>query len=201
CRRDLPRLRGLGYPVRPPLPDEHLGLDERPHTFFEEERVPLGATNQGPPERLEGRILAEQGRQQLLGTLGRQGIDAQLEAVGLPSPSVLVLGSVGGEEQNAGRGQTVHETVEQRLSLGVDPVEVLYDQQQGLDLALPEQQALDRLEGVPSALRRIEGLPVPVVDGDIEQRQERRQEGLQRAVERQQLARHALANGPPLLAP
>jgi len=195
-RRDLPRLRGLGYPVRPTRPDEHLRLDERPHTFFQEERVPLGATNQGPPERLEGRILAEQGRQQLLGTLGRQGIDAQLEVVGLAPPPMLVLGSVVGEEQDTGGGQTVHETVEQRLGLGVDPVEVLDDQQQGLDLALPEQQALDRLEGLPSALRRIEGLPVLVVDGDIEQCQERRQKGFQRAVERQQLARHSLANGP-----
>src|SRR5499433_2487019 len=57
-RRDLPRLRSLGYSVCPTLPDEYLRLDERPHTFFEEERVPLGATNQGPPERFEGRILA-----------------------------------------------------------------------------------------------------------------------------------------------
>src|SRR5215468_12545991 len=58
-RRDLPRPWGLGYPVGPTLPDEDLGLDERPHTFFQEERVPLGASNQGPPERLEGRILTE----------------------------------------------------------------------------------------------------------------------------------------------
>src|SRR5215813_4810440 len=199
-RRDLPRLRGLGDPVRPTLPDEDLGLDKRPDTFFQEKRIPLGATNQGPPERLEGRILAEQGRQQLLGTLGRQGIDAELEVVGLAAPPVLVLGSVVGEEQDTGGGQTLHETVEQRLGLGVDPVEVLDDQQHGLDLALPEEQALDRLQGVPSALRRVEGLPVLVVDGDIEQRQERRQEGLQRAVEHQQLARYALTNGPWVIA-
>src|SRR5499426_1804652 len=69
-RRDLPRLRRLGYPVRPTLPDEHLGLDKRADALLQEERVPLGATNQGPPERFEGRILTEQGRQQLLGTLG-----------------------------------------------------------------------------------------------------------------------------------
>jgi hypothetical protein len=147
-----------------------------------------------------GRILAEQGRQQLLGTLGRQGIDAQLEVVGLAPPPVLVLGSVVGEEQDSCSGQTVHETVEQRLGLGVDPVEVLDDQQHGLDLALPEEQALDRVQSLPSTLRRIEGLPGLVVDGDIEQRQERRQEGVQRAVQCQQLARHALADGPRVIA-
>src|SRR5262245_37547240 len=193
-RRDLPRLRGLGYPVGPTLPDEHLGLDERPHTFFEEERVPLGATNQCPPERFEGRILAEQGRQQLLGTLRRQGIDPELEVVGLAPPPVLVLGSVVGEEQDTGRRQTVHEAVEQRLGLGVDPVKVLEDQQQGLDLALPEEQALDRVQSLPAALRGIESLPGLVVDGDIEQREQRRQEGFQRPVKRQQLARYPLAN-------
>src|SRR5215469_15804933 len=186
-RRDLPRVRGLGQPVGPTLPDEHLGLDERPHTFFQEEWVPLGAANQGPPERLEGRILAEQGRQQLLCTLGWQGIDAQLKVVGLAPPSVLVLGSVVGEEQDTGGGQTLHETVEQRLGLGIDPVEVLEDQQQGLDLALPEEQVLDRVQSLPSTLRRIEGLPGLVVEGDIEQRQERRQEALQRPVQCQQL--------------
>src|SRR5215470_11047973 len=104
---DLPRLRGLGYSVRPTLPDEDLGLDKRADALLQEERVPLSATNQGPPERLEGRIPAEQGCQQLLGTLGRQGIDAELEVVGLAAPAVLVLGSVVGEEQDTGGGQTL----------------------------------------------------------------------------------------------
>src|SRR5215470_9113720 len=62
-RWDLPRLRGLGYPVCPPLPNEHLGLHERPHTLLQEEGVSLCSGNQGPPKRLEGRILAEQGSQ------------------------------------------------------------------------------------------------------------------------------------------
>ena len=147
-----------------------------------------------------GRILAEQGRQQLLCALGWQGIDAELEVGGFAAPPVLILGSVVGEEQDAGGGQTVHEPVEQRLGLGVDPVEVLEDQQHGLDLALPEEQALDRVQSLPSTLRRIEGLPGLVVDGDIEQRQEGRQEGLHRSVQHQQLAGHALANGPRVIA-
>src|SRR5499425_1594803 len=78
-RRDLPRLWGLGQPVGSTLPNEHLRLNERADALLQEERVPLGAANQGPPERLEGRILAEQGSEQLLGTLGQQGIDAQLK--------------------------------------------------------------------------------------------------------------------------
>src|SRR5262245_42635784 len=45
-RRDLPRLRGLGDPVRPTLPDEDLGLDKRADALLQEERVSLGASNQ-----------------------------------------------------------------------------------------------------------------------------------------------------------
>src|SRR5262249_11030968 len=142
---------------------------KRADALLQEEGVSLGATNQSPPERFEGRILAEQGRQQLLGTLGRQGIDAQLEVVGLAPPPVLVLGSVVGQEQDTGGGQTLHETVEQRLGLGVDPVEVLEDQEQGLDLALAKKQALDRLDGWPSAMRRVERLPLLVVARDVDE--------------------------------
>src|SRR5499427_7448693 len=138
-RRDLPRLRGLGYPVCPTLPNEHLGLHERPHTLLQEEWVPLGTRNQRLPERLEGRILAEQGRQQLLCTFGRQRVDPELEVVSLAAPAVLVLGPVVGEEEDAGRRQAVHETIEQRLGLRVDPMQVLEDQEERLNLAFPEQ--------------------------------------------------------------
>src|SRR5215471_16944541 len=41
-RRDLPGLRGLGDPVRPTLPDKHLGLDERADALLQEEWVSLG---------------------------------------------------------------------------------------------------------------------------------------------------------------
>ncbi len=41
---------------------------------------------------------------------------------------------------------------------------------------------------------RVERVPCGIVDGDIQQRQQRRQERLQRAVQHQELARHAFAD-------
>ena len=141
-RRDLPRVRRLRHPIRPALPDEHLGLHEGPHALLQEEGVALGPLDQHPLERLEGPVLAQQGGEQGLGALGRQRVDPQLEVVGLAAPGVLVLGPVVDEEQDAGGRQALDEAVEQRLGLGVDPVEILEEEEQRLDLALPEQQPL-----------------------------------------------------------
>jgi hypothetical protein len=46
-------------------------------------------------------------------------------------------------------------------------VEVLDDQAQGLDLALPQQQMLDDIHDTLPALPRIEGLPLGVFDRHI----------------------------------
>ena len=134
--------------------------------------------------------------EQRLGALGGQRVDPELEVVGLAPPGVLVLGPVIDEEQEAGGGQALDEAVEQRLGLGVDPVEILEDHEDRLDLAFSKEQSLDRLQGALPALGRVEGVPRGIVDGDVQQRQERRQERLQRAVQRQELAGHALADRP-----
>ena len=42
--------------------------------------------------------------------------------------------------------EALHQTVEEGLGLGVDPVQVLEDQEQGLDLALAQEQSLDGRE-------------------------------------------------------
>jgi hypothetical protein len=52
---------------------------------------------------------------------------------------VLVLGPVVDEEEEPRRRQALDEAVQQGLSLGVDPVEVLEDHQERLDLGLAQQ--------------------------------------------------------------
>ena len=49
-------------------------------------------------------------------------------------------------------------------------------------------------------MRRVEGVPRGILDGDIQQRQQRRQERLQRAVQHQELAGHAFADLPRVVA-
>jgi hypothetical protein len=53
---------------------------------------------------------------------------------------------------------------------------------------------LDGIEGALPALGGIERLPVGILEGHIEQGQQRRQGGLQRFVEREELASHLLAD-------
>ena len=53
-------------------------------------------------------------------------------------------------------GQALDEAVEQGLGLAVDPVQILEDDDQRLDLALAQQQALGRVERLLAPLERIE---------------------------------------------
>ncbi len=107
---------------------------------------------------------------------------------------MLVLGPVVDEQQEPGRRQALDQAVEQRLGLGVDPVEVLEDHEERLDLALPEQEPLDGVERPLAALAGIERLPHGVLDGYIEERQQRRQDRLEGPIQRQELAGHLLAD-------
>src|SRR5262249_36555434 len=81
-----------------------------------------------------------------------------------------------------------------RLSLGIDPVQVLEDQEQRPLLALPQQQALAGFQCALPALGRIEGLPRRVLDGHVEQGEQSRQCRLQSTVEGEQLTRDPLAH-------
>jgi hypothetical protein len=53
------------------------------------------------------------------------------------------------------------------LGLGVDPVKILEDQAQWLNLALAEQEPFDRVVGVPTPPGRVEDLPGGVVDRNV----------------------------------
>ena len=69
---------------------------------------------------------------------------------------MLVLGTVVDQEEEPGGGQALHQAIEQGLRLGVDPVQVLTDEQQGLLLALAQQHALEGIERALAALGWIE---------------------------------------------
>jgi len=78
-------------------------------------------------------------------------------------------------------------------------VEVLEDQEERLLSRFPQQQPLDGVERLLAALSRVERSPRGVVHGYVEQGQQRRQCRLQRAVEREQFARHLLADFPEIV--
>src|SRR5713226_374635 len=99
-----------------------------------------------------------------------------------------VLRPVVDEEKESCSGQTLDQAVQERLRFGIDPVEVLEDHEQRLQLALAEQEALDGVEDPPAALRRIEGLPLSVLNGHVQERQQGGQSRLEGPVQREELA-------------
>ena len=111
-----------------------------------------------------------------------------MRVVRLAAPAVLILRPIVDQQQEVGRRQALDQAVEQGLRLGVDPVQVLEHQQQGLHLAFPQQHAL---EASSVRWRRCGGSRVQkraVVRHSVQERQQGGESVLERLVERQHLA-------------
>jgi hypothetical protein len=107
---------------------------------------------------------------------------------------MAILRAVVDEEQEAGRREVLHQPVEHGLRLGVYPVEVLEHDQERLDLAFPQEEPSQGINGsLPP--RRVERLPPAILHRHVEEREERRQRRLERAVEREELAGGLLPDG------
>jgi hypothetical protein len=72
------------------------------------------------------------------------------------TPTVLVLGPVVNQQQDRRGRQALDETVEQGLGLGVNPMQVFEDQQEGLHLGFAQQHPLQRGKGALPSLWWIE---------------------------------------------
>ena len=129
---------GSGEPIGAAVAGQGPRLHEGPHTLLEEEGIRFRPLDQELLERDECRVSAEERIEQLVSALGRQGIDPELAVVGLAAPGVLVLGAVVDQEHEARRGHALDEAIEQGLGLAVDPVQILEDHHQRLDLALAQ---------------------------------------------------------------
>ena len=186
--RHLHRLERPGQAMRAALAGERTALDQRSHALLEEERVAFGTFHEQALQRLQRRVAAQETHQERLGALGRQRIQAELTVVGPRAPRMRVFRPVVDEEQDPRGRQALHDDVEERLRLRVDPVKVLEDQQHGLDAALPEQHALDRVERTLAPLARLEPLPLRVLHRHVEQPEKRGQRRLEGPIERQDLA-------------
>ena len=116
--------------------DQHPCFHQGTDALLQKKGVTLGALDQEPLERHQAGIVPQEGLQQFLGARGGQGVEPELGVVSLVPPAVLVLRAVVDEQEQAGGGQALDQAVEDRLGLGVDPVQVLEDQEQRLYLAL-----------------------------------------------------------------
>src|SRR4030095_13171920 len=160
-----------GQAARSTLASQDRRLDQVPDAFLEGEGGPVGPRDQQALERLEGPIAPEQRVQQLLVAFRRQRVDAELTVVALPAPEMPVLGAVIDEQKQTRGWHTLDEAVQERMSLTTDPLKVLEENEQGLDVALANQQALDRIKGLLSALGWIESIPRGIGGGGREGRE------------------------------
>jgi hypothetical protein len=113
---------------------------------------------------------------------------------------VRVLRTVVDHQQDPGRRKAFDQRIEQSLALGVDPMQILEDQAEGLDPTLSNQHLPHALDCPPAARGGIERVPRGIVGRHLEQRQETRHHGAQPFVQSQKLARDLLSNLAPVVA-
>ena len=104
-----------------------------------------------------------------------------------------ILRPIGHEEHQPGGWKALDETLEDGLRLAVDPLEVLDHDEQGLNPTLADQKAGDALQRASATLRWIQPVPRRIVDGNVEQREERGERRPERVIERLQRVHHPLA--------
>src|SRR5262249_39843231 len=80
---DRQLLDGAAEPMGAALAGQRLRFDQGAHTLLQKKRIRFRPLDQQLLERAEGRVRAAERLEQLVGALGRQRIDAQLEGVTL----------------------------------------------------------------------------------------------------------------------
>ena len=103
---------------------------------------------------------------------------------------MLVLGAIIDQQEEPRGRQALDQTVQQCLRLGIDPMQILKDQYERLDLAFTQQHALQGVERALAALRRVKRQKGAVVREGIQQPQQRWNRHLEGRVERQHLPGH-----------
>jgi len=198
--RDLQGLDDLRLPVGPRLPRQDPHLAEGPHRLLQEERVAVGELHQQPLQGPQAGVRPQQRLEQLVGGAGRQRLHAELGADRQVGPAVLVLGSVGDQQHHPRGRQARHDLVEERLGLGVDPVQILAHQHHRAPRALAHQEGAHSVQRAPASLGGIETRPLRVVARHVEQPQERGVVAHQRGLERHQRLAHLLPDAGVIVA-
>ena len=122
--RHLDTWQRLGQAISPRLADQPLRFHQGPHALFQEEGVPLGELNQTLFQQLETGIDPQEALQHALRARRGQRVEPELSVIGLMAPAVLIFRTVVDQEEDAGSGQALHQAIEERLGLCIDPVEV-----------------------------------------------------------------------------
>ena len=167
--------------------DQDPGLHQSAHTLLEKEGIALHLRDEALPQWLQTGVIPEQGLEQLLGGRGGQRVEPELRVIRFTAPAVLVLGAVVNQRQHTGGREAVDQRIEHGLRLGVDPVQVFEDQEQGLYLAFAQEDALQRLQGAAPSLQGVQVQEQTVCRQGFEQGEHGRHSILEGFIQRQDL--------------
>src|SRR5262245_15689195 len=198
--RDLYHLERLGEPVGTLLADENVRLGQGSYAFFEEEGITLRTVGQKLLERAQTGLVSQKHPQELVGCLGCQRIYPDLSVIAAAAPAVLVLRAIVDDEKDPRRGEALDQRVQDRLRLGVDPVQVLEDQQQGLDPALAHDQPPNRVQSAMPPFGRIQPEKRACVRKCPQQREHRRSRLFEESVEAKHPGRDFVVYRAPVIA-
>jgi len=164
----------VGQMVGTPSPIECMSLGKGADALLHKQRIAARLLHQQPLQGIEPGIGPEQRLQEFIRPFGDQRIDAELSVAALAGPVMAVLGAVVDEQDDSRRRQALDKAVEKGLSLGVDPVQVLGNDQERLELALADLHALDGFERALSPVTRVERRKGAVCGQSVEQSQDGR---------------------------
>src|ERR1019366_4815679 len=149
-----------------------MGIRKRPYALLEKKRIAFVVLDQSVLERIQAGVGSQQLREEGLGGGSRQGINPDLRIERSQHPTVFVFPAVRYQQQNAGSRKNLNERVQYRMAFIVDPLKILEQHDEGMDVAESEDEPLDRIDGPLAARRRIQIGPLRslrIFCGDIEQ--------------------------------
>ena len=132
-------------------------------------------------------VSPQQGLEQDVRTRLGERVEPELRVRRFTAPAVLILRAVVDQEQEPRGGQALHQQIEHGLGLGVNPVQIFEDQQQGLHLTFAQQDALQRLQGAAPPLQGVQGQEGMVGGQGFEQGQHSGHGVLEGVIQRQEL--------------
>ena len=109
---------------------------------------------------------------------------------------MVVFRPIADDQEDARGRQTLDQGIEKGLGLGVDPLQILEDDHERLDLALAQQEAADDVERAETALGGIESMPVRGLDRHVQEREEPVDERQKERIEPQHFARDLVPDLP-----
>ena len=184
-RRNLESIDRRAEAIRASFPDEAARLDQRVNDLLDEERVAAGALAHQRRQARQGRISAEEVREQLVDRLGTERMQRHLLVRGPLHPLGAVLGAEVQQQHRARPRHDVGDLREERIAPLVDPVGVVEEQHRRLTDAARLYQPAGEVEELALAYGGIHARSRTLRVGDSEEVKGERQERLEVAVEQQ----------------